>query len=228
MPTEFKDVPDHVKDLMRTRFGWTDGSEMPERYAKRALTDQANLTLMEFNQQLLDAVQTRKNHARLPMAYKNIGNTVIEWDDGTPFIFTMKEESGPENARVLQRETIDMNPLRTSCEDVFLLHLKESVIETRNRLALSTVRSLAQNLCGLLTKLAELGMFDAKLSIIDEAFLLCLASVQEKIPRTYLASLAKLFDAKPSSPLFANGLQKLISLCQCERKGGTAARSTAS
>lgn len=60
MPTEFKDVPDHVKDLMRTRFGWTDGSEMPERYAKRALTDQANLTLMEFNQQLLDAVQTRK------------------------------------------------------------------------------------------------------------------------------------------------------------------------
>lgn len=153
------------------------------------------------------------------MAYKNIGNTVIEWDDGTPFIFTMKEESGPENARVLQRETIDMNPLRASCEDVFLLNLKDSVIETRNRLALSTVRSLAQNLCGLLTKLAELGMFDAKLSIIDEAFLLCLASVQEKIPRTYLASLAKLFDAKPSSPLFANGLQKTDFPMPARKKG---------
>lgn len=60
MPTNFKDVPDHVKDLMRTRFGWVNGSEMPEHYAKRALADQANITLMEFNQRLLDAAQERK------------------------------------------------------------------------------------------------------------------------------------------------------------------------
>lgn len=88
---------------------------MPERYAKRALTDQANLTLMEFNQQLLDAVQTRKNHARLPMAHKNIGTPSLSGMMKISFIFNDERRIGPENARVLQRETIDMNPLRTSC-----------------------------------------------------------------------------------------------------------------
>ncbi|MBK6907708.1 MAG: hypothetical protein IPH08_11765 [Rhodocyclaceae bacterium] len=60
MPTAFRDVPEHVKDVMKMRFGWTTNSSMPELYAKRALTDQANVTLMEFNQRLLDAVQERK------------------------------------------------------------------------------------------------------------------------------------------------------------------------
>lgn len=60
MPRNYKDVPDHVKDLMKTRFGWTINSSMPELYAKRALTDQANVTLQEFNQRLLDARQARK------------------------------------------------------------------------------------------------------------------------------------------------------------------------
>jgi integrase len=60
MPMDFKDVPDYVKDLMRIRFGWVDDSEMPEHYAKRALTDQANVTLVEFNQRLLDAAKERK------------------------------------------------------------------------------------------------------------------------------------------------------------------------
>ncbi|MBP6132707.1 hypothetical protein [Thauera sp.] len=62
MPSDFNDVPDRVKDLMKLRFGWTINSTMPEHYAKRALTDQANVTLMEFNQHLLDAVQARKQY----------------------------------------------------------------------------------------------------------------------------------------------------------------------
>lgn len=153
------------------------------------------------------------------MAYRRIGNTVVEWDDDLPLLFTLKGKSGPDNARVKLSETIDMTPLRASCEDAFLLHLKESVIETCNRFALSSVRSFSQSLCGLLTKMAEFGAFDTKISIIDEAFLLCLASLKEKIPRTYLASLAKLFDAEPSSPLFANGLQKTDFPLQKRKKG---------
>lgn len=153
------------------------------------------------------------------MAYRTIGNTVVEWNDDIPFLFTIKEKSGPDNARVTQWETIDMTPLRKSCEDAFLLQLKESVIETRNRLSLSSVHSFSQTLCGLFTKVAEFGAFDTKISIIDEAFLLCLASLQEKIPSTYLASLVKLFDAEPSSPLFANGLQHTDFPVRKRKKG---------
>lgn len=59
-PGQYKDVPDKVKDLMKKRFGWTMNSKMPELYAARALSDSANVVLMEFNQTLLDEVQTQK------------------------------------------------------------------------------------------------------------------------------------------------------------------------
>lgn len=59
-PREFKDVPDRVKDLMKLRFGWTVNSHMPELYAARALSDNANVILMDFNQSLLDAAKVRK------------------------------------------------------------------------------------------------------------------------------------------------------------------------
>lgn len=59
-PHEFKDVPETVKDLLRLRFGWVSGSNMPERYAARALSDNASVVLMEFNQKLLDAATELK------------------------------------------------------------------------------------------------------------------------------------------------------------------------
>lgn len=64
-PGHYKDVPDRVKDLMKLRFGWTVNSSMPELYAARALSDSANIVLMEFNQSLLDAVQARKREREL-------------------------------------------------------------------------------------------------------------------------------------------------------------------
>jgi hypothetical protein len=60
MPSNFTDVPDRVKDMMKLRFGWTINSSMPERYAARALAEQANVTLLEFNQHLLNAVKAKK------------------------------------------------------------------------------------------------------------------------------------------------------------------------
>lgn len=153
------------------------------------------------------------------MAYRTIGNTVVEWDDDAPFVFTMREESGPEDSRFPYWKTIDMTPLRTICEDPFLLQLKESVIEMRNQCSLSTVSSFAQGLSSLIQKLSQLDCLDAKVSVIDEGFLLCIASVQERVPRTYLATLRKLFLAKPSSPLFAHGLQRSDFPIQQRKKG---------
>lgn len=60
MPREFKDVPDRVKDLMKLRFGWTVNSNMPERYAARALSDNANIVLMDFHRSLLNEAKARK------------------------------------------------------------------------------------------------------------------------------------------------------------------------
>ncbi len=58
--SQYKDVPETIKDLMKKRFGWTTNSKMPEHYAARALSDYANVVLKEFNQSLLDAVQVQK------------------------------------------------------------------------------------------------------------------------------------------------------------------------
>lgn len=63
---EFRDVPDRIKDLMKLRFGWTTGSNMPELYAARALSENASVDLMEFSQHLLDeaaALKSRRESA---------------------------------------------------------------------------------------------------------------------------------------------------------------------
>lgn len=59
-PHDYTDVPDTVKGQMRIRFGWVKGSNMPELYAARALSDNANVILMDFNQRLLDAAAALK------------------------------------------------------------------------------------------------------------------------------------------------------------------------
>lgn len=63
-PHDYKDVPDKVKDEMKLRFGWVAGSDMPEVYAARALSDNASLTLIDFNQRLLDEVAELKQQRR--------------------------------------------------------------------------------------------------------------------------------------------------------------------
>ncbi|WP_428508704.1 hypothetical protein [Roseateles sp.] len=52
---ESKGTSDATLDEMRIRFGWTALSKMPQRYADRALSDKANIDLMDFNQSLLEA-----------------------------------------------------------------------------------------------------------------------------------------------------------------------------
>ena len=46
---------------MKSRFGWTVDSNMPELYAARALSDQANIDLMEFSTKLMSDVLAQKS-----------------------------------------------------------------------------------------------------------------------------------------------------------------------
>ncbi|WP_319783992.1 hypothetical protein [Oceanisphaera sp. IT1-181] len=59
-PSQYMEVPDRIKDLMKLRFGWTMNSNMPELYAARALSDHAQVVLSEFHQSLMDEVDKLK------------------------------------------------------------------------------------------------------------------------------------------------------------------------
>lgn len=55
----------NATDTMKHRYGWTRESTMPELYAARALSDQANINLADFHQQLLaEAAEARKRNER--------------------------------------------------------------------------------------------------------------------------------------------------------------------
>ncbi len=57
---EMKGTEDRVQDSMKTRFGWTTNSTQPQRYAKRALSDQADVDLKQFYEQLMADVATAR------------------------------------------------------------------------------------------------------------------------------------------------------------------------
>jgi hypothetical protein len=50
---ELKGTEARALDSMKARFGWTMNSKQPERYAARALSDQANIDLLKFNAELM-------------------------------------------------------------------------------------------------------------------------------------------------------------------------------
>lgn len=54
-----KGVSDATLDSMKSRFGWTTGSKMPQKYAARALADQANVDLVSFAEKLESDVAAR-------------------------------------------------------------------------------------------------------------------------------------------------------------------------
>ncbi|AMO95539.1 hypothetical protein CFter6_2873 [Collimonas fungivorans] len=56
-----KGTDDRAKDQMKSRFGWTHNSNMPERYAARTISDQANINLMEFSENLIAEAQAKKH-----------------------------------------------------------------------------------------------------------------------------------------------------------------------
>lgn len=63
---KIKGTDDRVKDQMKTRFGWTRASKQPERYAARAISDQSNIDLMEFNASLMADVMAKRQTTGAP------------------------------------------------------------------------------------------------------------------------------------------------------------------
>ncbi|KAA0894247.1 site-specific integrase [Oryzomonas rubra] len=57
---EEKGTDEKTLDSMKSRYLWTKGSKQPQRYAARALSDKANIDLMEFYEMLTTAVAAKK------------------------------------------------------------------------------------------------------------------------------------------------------------------------
>ena len=56
---ELNGTDDGALDKMKNRFGWTLHSTQPQRYAARALSEQANMELIAFYSQLIAEAQSK-------------------------------------------------------------------------------------------------------------------------------------------------------------------------
>jgi integrase len=141
------------------------------------------------------------------VAYRTIGNTVVEWDDGTPLIFTLRNEVGPRDGREIKTVPVDLTDLRLGFTEDFLLNLKEHLMERCKRVRLISINTEVVIVKSLLAKTITLKLFETRISVIDEGFLLCLAAENENFPAGYLQVLRAAFSTNPHSALFAMGLE---------------------
>lgn len=139
--------------------------------------------------------------------YRTIGNTVVEWEDCDPFVFSMTQQVGARGRRESRTITIDFTELRQGFTEGFLNALKEHLLERCNRVKLATVKSEKGGLLTLLAMISTQNFFETKIAIIDESLLLCLAAKKDNFTVSQLKILKLAFSANPHSPLFAKGLE---------------------
>ncbi len=140
------------------------------------------------------------------MAYRTIGDTIVEWEDSQSLVFTMTQLTGPRGRREPQSITVNLTGLRQGFTDEFLKALKEHLMGRCNQVKLVSVRTEQTVLLTLLTQIIALRLFNTKVKVIDEGFLLCLAAEKKNFTKNQLKYLKKSFSTDPHSPLFAKGL----------------------
>lgn len=153
------------------------------------------------------------------MAYRTIGNTVVQWGDGEPFVFTMTQQVGARDRRVPKTIKIDFTELRQGFAEEFLSHLKEHLMGRCNQVKIVSIQTEQITLQGLLAQVIALKLFEAKIAVIDEGFLLCLAAEKNNFTAGSLRYLKMAFVANPHSPLFAKGLLESDFPMHTNKKG---------
>lgn len=149
----------------------------------------------------------RSKKGRLQVVHRTIGNTVVEWCENEPFIFTLRNEVGPRDGRETITVTIDFSNLSQGFTEDFLLHLKEHLMERSKQAKIRSIETEAFNLNTLFAKIITLKLFETKIAVIDEGFLLCLVGQKENFTASNLRFLKIAFSANPHSALFAKGLE---------------------
>lgn len=140
------------------------------------------------------------------MTYRTIGDTVIEWQYGSLTSFTVTQPTGSRDRKVSSSISIDLSLLENGFTDNFLSALKQHLIECCSRVKITTLKTEYARLRSLFSQIIKLELFNAKVEIIDEGFLLCLAAVESKFKASTLKYLKSAFLANPHSSLFSRGL----------------------
>lgn len=154
------------------------------------------------------------------MGYKIVGNTVVEWKEDEPFVFTMKETTGPKDDRREKIIKIDSSDLRAAFTEEFILNLNNHLMELRNKISLSSIKSYSIVLRSIFRKVIDNKLFQDKIGVIDEVFLLCLGSVKENLEIKGLEFLRSAFRSNPHSPIFSRDLHDRDFPVHNNKKGG--------
>lgn len=153
------------------------------------------------------------------MVYRTIGNTVIEWADQNPLIFTLTEEAGPKGDRKPKSFQIDLTPLSVCFTDSFLINLKDQLIERRNHVALRTIRTEYEKLMAFFRKIITRDLFNSKIAVIDQYFLLAITTILEDLQKVCLEHFRRLFKFNPHSPMFSPELREEDFPIKRDKKG---------
>lgn len=148
-----------------------------------------------------------------------IGNTIAEWDDLAPLVWTMTEETGPRDRRETTSENFDLAGLTDGYEMAFLMAFKDLFIERRKRVTLRTLKNEYKGIKVLLAKMQAAQWAKHKVAVIDYAFLTDLRDFDGDISHQYLRWLTGIFTAHRDSPVFAHGLVGSDFPKKTEKKG---------
>lgn len=138
--------------------------------------------------------------------YKQVGNTITEWRDDTPLVFEMSEDFGPKDDRRTLTRKFDLSILAEGYEDDFLLRFKEFTIDRRNHVEIVTVKTEFDNLKTLFRRAIETKLFDRRISVIDESFLLALTTIEDRLSAPCKDALRRAFRFAAESGLFDSKL----------------------
>lgn len=138
------------------------------------------------------------------MTYQVIGNTIAQWDVSAPLKFWLKDRANTTDSE--QGTLFDLSDLVGVCEHSFLLHLKDFLIDRRNRVALRTIEGNLFSFKSFLLVTAKKGILAGKIGVIDEPLLLGISTFQHEFPSRSVEVLRTAFNDSPHSPIFVPGL----------------------
>lgn len=138
--------------------------------------------------------------------HQAVGNTVCEWDNSVPLIWTMTETRGKENSRGTDTYSFDLASLRRGYGVELLLLLKDMLIRRHRRIALISVHREYSAVLALMRAMQDQNPSVPIVTQIDQDYLLSLRTIIDDIPVMSFSVFKRLFATNRTSPIFAPNL----------------------
>lgn len=125
--------------------------------------------------------------------YYQVGNSVAEWDDGDPFVWTLTVPiiKGGDFSEEL---CFDHRPLLTAFEPDFVYAFKEVWMDEVDRTSARSAHTACKAVqLALLRVFKESGEGQRRFCLIDTSFIILLNAVKDKIPNKYLGDVRRFY-----------------------------------